>query len=478
MSMRVFIKKYKTLSLPLRSALWFTVCQFLQKGVSMITTPIFTRILSTEEYGRVNTFSSWTELTTILICLSVWRGLLNLYKEYEERDKALTSIFSLSMIISMIWLAVLVLGYPFFINVLQLSKELYSSLILYGISQNIIVAWTVRKQYDYDYKPIIIITLTNTIFSSVGGALAVLLIDQTAECRIAPQIICYTLTALGILLISFKKYGLQINKKIWHFCMKFAIPLIPHYLSEVVLNSSDKIMINSMCGPSEVALYSIAYSVGSLILLITSAINSAFAPYQYQEIKKEEYKKLAKNTNIIILFIAICCSFIIMFSSEIVLIFGGEKYIDCISIIIPIAIGVYFNYVFQIFARVQEYFEQKSTIVIASVACAIMNLLLNYIFIPIYGYGAAAYTTLFCYFAFCFLHYVFYRKACKKNIGVEIYDIKGLAIISAMLGISSFVIYYINQILVLKYIVLFVVLVFMLIFRKKIIEFAKNIKKG
>ena len=42
--------KYRSLSVQAKAALWFTICSFLQKGISFITVPIFTRLMSTEEY--------------------------------------------------------------------------------------------------------------------------------------------------------------------------------------------------------------------------------------------------------------------------------------------------------------------------------------------------------------------------------------------------------------------------------------------
>lgn len=174
-------------------------------------------------------------------------------------------------------------------------------------------------------------------------------------------------------------------------------------------------MINYLCGTSDVALYSIAYSAGSLINLITGAINSTFAPYQYQKIKAGEYELLAKRANQILLFVGVMLAGIMLFSREIVLVFGGVKYIDSVAVIIPICIGVYFNYMFQLFARVQEYYERKFTVVIPSILCAVLNLILNYIFIKLCGYQAAAYTTFFCllhYFAL--FHYLFYKKVCTE----------------------------------------------------------------
>ena len=235
-------------------------------------------------------------------------------------------------------------------------------------------------------------------------------------------------------------------------------------------------MINYLCGTSDVALYSIAYSAGSLINLITGAINSTFAPYQYQKIKAGEYELLAKRANQILLFVGVMLAGIMLFSREIVLVFGGTKYIDSVGVIIPICIGVYFNYMFQLFARVQEYYERKFTVVIPSILCAVLNLILNYIFIKLCGYQAAAYTTFFCYALFCFIHYLFYKKVCTEILnGTQLYDVKGLLAISVGVVVSGVVITFINKFLWLKYTILIVTLIALIINRKRVFRALKTV---
>ena len=64
------IKKYKSLPVQIKASFWFLICSFLQKGISMITTPIFTRLLSTSEYGEFNVFNSWYSIAFIFVSLS------------------------------------------------------------------------------------------------------------------------------------------------------------------------------------------------------------------------------------------------------------------------------------------------------------------------------------------------------------------------------------------------------------------------
>ena len=104
-------------------------------------------------------------------------------------------------------------------------------------------------------------------------------------------------------------------KKYWLYALNFNLPLIPHYLSQSVLNQSDRIMINSMVGMGEAAIYSVAYSISTLMVLVTSAINSSFIPYTYKCIRDKKYTELGNITKqyglfLQLLFQFISCSYI------------------------------------------------------------------------------------------------------------------------------------------------------------------------
>ncbi len=446
------LKGYQKLSLPARAAVWFGISQFLHRGISMLTTPFFTRLLPAEEYGLASTFVSWENILLILIAGSSYKGVLNLCARYNDRDKMLTGIMGYNITFSFLWALLFLLFNRWLKEITGFGNLLLVCLLLYCIFQNVISCWSIRMQYDYKYKESVTAAVVCTAFSSFAGLLSVVFISASAEAKIIPQVVISLMVGIVLMLTVFQKGGTYYDKETWKFLFCFCIPLMPHYLSEIVLQSSDRIMINHLCGASDVAIYSVAYSVGNLISMVTAAVNAAFAPYQFQRIKSQEYEVLARNTNRIMLFVAFCLCGIMMFGREIVLIFGGETYTDSVRLIMPICLGAFFNYVFQLFARVQEYFEQKHTIIFASMMCAVLNVILNSIFIAKYGYSAAAYTTFFCYFVFCFLHYLFYRMACRRHIKREIYDSRGLAVISALLLAAAMVIYFMAEFYVIKYV--------------------------
>ena len=471
------IGEYRALPLPLRAAVWFTIGQFLQKGIGVLTQPFIARMLSTEEYGRASTFSSWESIFLLLITLSSYKAVNNLCVKYGDRERVLSALMGYNLTVAAIWGLLLFLAMERVSNLTGLSYVLIICLYLLSMFTNVITCWAAVNQYGYSYRKVIAESLLYTFGTSFGALLAIAAVQKTAEAKIIPQVIFASVIGMVIITCAFRQNKTFCDMEVWKYSFCFCVPLLPHYLSEIVLMSSDRIMIDRMCGSSDVAVYSVAYTIGSLITMMTSAINSALAPYQYRKIKGKDYKALARSSDYCLIFIAFCLCCLMLFGKEAVLVIGGQKYVESISLIIPISLGVYFNYVFQFFARVQEYFEQKHTIVIASISCALLNIVLNYYFIGIYGYKAAAYTTFFCYFAFCFLHYLFYRMACRKFIGEEIYDIKGMVLVSVCLCATSVLVSLIKGMDILRYIVMASVLIVMIWKRNKIINIINSMRK-
>ena len=108
--------------------------------------------------------------------------------------------------------------------------------------------------------------------------------------------------------------------------------------------------------------------------------------------------------------------------------------------------------------------------------CAVLNLILNYIFINIFGYQAAAYTTFFCYLFFCFIHYLFYKKVCKELLdGIQIYDIKFILVLSIAVILSGFAIMAVNSILWLKYTFIGIAIVLAVVKRDTIKNYIKKV---
>ena len=96
--MKKIITKYKNLPEAVKASLWFTICSILQKGISFITVPIFTRMLSTEEYGVISLFGAWQNIITIFATLNLSYQIFNngMVKYENDQDGYTTAMLGLS----------------------------------------------------------------------------------------------------------------------------------------------------------------------------------------------------------------------------------------------------------------------------------------------------------------------------------------------------------------------------------------------
>lgn len=445
-----FRRKYASLSVQARATVWFVACSFMQRGITMITTPFFTRLMGLDEYGAVSTFMAWQQVLTLVCTLTLWKALMNLYVQRKDWERVLSAVTTLSVLSAVAWLVVCLFFLDQAAGLLGMSKMLTVCMFSLLVGQGAIDCWSLHQRYLFKYKKMIVVTLMLTALTAFAGLLGVAFVAPTAEMRVIPMAVVNLLIGLLLYGSIAVKGRCFFDKAAWGFALSFCIPLMPHYLSEFVLNSSDRLMINYMCGASDVALYGVAGSVAGLVGVLTSAINSSYAPYTYQKMSSGETAELAKTTNAVLLVVMAVLLLIEFFGFEIVWVFGGSKYAESAILIAPLCFGAYFSYLFQLFARIQEYYVKRLAIVLPSVLCAIANVALNLALIPMFGYQAAAWTTAASYFVFCLLHYLFYRRLCRLK-ETKAYDVMGILRISFLFIVLSMVVLFVGTWLPVKY---------------------------
>ena len=106
------------------------------------------------------------------------------------------------------------------------------------------------------------------------------------------------------------------------------------------------------------------------------------------------------------------------------------------------------------------YFERQKFMSVASIIAAILNVLLNYIFIRSFGYIAAGYTTVVCYLLYSIGHFIFCKKVCKEKIGhIELYDTKAILLISTMVLLASILFNFLYLLTFVRYILFVLIIV-------------------
>lgn len=474
---RKLLDKYKNISIQVRASFWFLISGFLSKGISVITTPIFTRILTTKEYGQFSVFNSWYGIVSVIVSLNLYCGVYSkgIVKFSDRRKEFISSIQGLCFTLVMVWTAVYLVTQQFWNRLFSLTTiQMLAMLAIIWLSAAF-QFWAVDQRVDFKYKTLVIVTLINTIVQPLLGIFLVLHSEDKVTARII-GILISDLFFLYFFAIQLKQGKKFFSKEFWKYALIFNIPLIPHYLSLTVLNSADRIMIANMIGDNEAGIYNLAYSISQIMTIFNTALLQTFEPWLYKKIKAKQIGDISGVVLASFILVAGVNILLMLFAPEVIAIFAPVEYREAIWVIPPIAMSVFFMYVYTFFAVFEFYYEKTMYTMLATFAGAVLNILLNGIFIKIFGYYATGYTTLVCYALFAVLHYICMKKMCHDYLDdVEPYDKRSMFFIMISFVISGFLILFTYQYLYVRYFIIIILVMIIFVKRKKILQVVMNI---
>lgn len=478
-----YLNRYKKLPIQVRASFWFLICAFLQKGISIITTPVFTRLLTTSEFGQYNVFNSWYHILSPIVCLNLYGGVYSqgIVKFEEDRHKFTSSLQGLATTLIVIWTIV-------YVSFSNLWNSLFSINTTQMICMFVIIwasssfsFWSMDQRVDFKYKNLVALTLVSSFFQPLASILFILISEDKVTARIVGVALIQLLSFGGTFVYHEIKGKAFFNKKYWLYGLKFNLPLLPHYLSLVALSSSDRIMISRMVGDAEAGIYSLAYSVSMVMTMFNQALLQTIEPWIYRKLKEGRSKDIVSVAYPMFIFIAAVNLLLIALAPEIIAIFAPDSYGEAIWSIPAVALSCYFMFLYTFFATFEFYYEKTSYIAIASIGGAVLNVVMNYIFISLFGYVAAAYTTLICYIVFSMMHYYFMRKICKKYLNnTSPYNVKIIVSISIFNIAVGFAIMATYRNYFVRYTIIGIALIGLFLLRKRITSFVKvlaNIRK-
>ena len=205
--MNKLVDKYLSMSIELKAGFWFLFCNLVQKGIQFITVPIFTRLLTTEQYGQYTLFQSWYSIISIFATLNLSAGVFNngMVKYEDRRDQYVSSMQGLTTCISML------LFIPLISIVILMgisNKYPYPVIILMFIEFMTYTAftfWSVRCRFEYLYRKLVIITVGFLLISTIISLLWVFYANNKGIARIESVLICNIVIGIVFYIYNFCK---------------------------------------------------------------------------------------------------------------------------------------------------------------------------------------------------------------------------------------------------------------------------------
>lgn len=405
------------------------ICSILVNGIAMFTAPIFTRLLSTADYGVFSVFMSWTGILSIVLGMQTHGSMNNGKIEFSEKKykQYCADIYNLSLVAFVIG-CIVVWGLESQLSdLLELPQELMILLVVNSLGSYVLSFITGYLTIEEKVVHSLVISVTYTLLTTI---LSIVLIYYCSIPGYKGRIWGYTLPHVFLIIYTFIYFNRFscINNTIENckFCLRLSLPLILHGLSGLVLNQSDRIMLLSLINESEAGIYSFCYTIALPVSIVYGALNSTWVPQYYIYMAQKKYEEIQVHyKRYMFLVVGITCGYILV-SPEFVKILSVKEYWSGIDTM-PLVIAAYFfNFLYLFPANYEFYLKNTKYIAVSSVVSAVCNIVLNYILIPKMGMFGAAIATIASFIIMFEMHDFVARYIIKDYIVKRSFYYKGI----------------------------------------------------
>jgi len=388
----------------LGNALIYTFGNIFNKAFSFLLFPLIVRIFSKEEVGAINMALVFIPFFTMLGTLQLDQGFARYYADDEYKllrkkvfSTSFISIVSFSFLISII--TILLKHKLTFLLFKDLKYQNFFSLTVLASFFNIINYFLLNVyKWQNRAKLFVLFSIVNSILIIVFIIILTFSLNLGVNAFGVSLFISYLLTSVISFFLLKNEIDLILDINLLKQILKFSLPLLPFALSIVVLNFTDRLMINHYLNLSQVAIYSIGSKIASILTLFLIGFQHAWGPYVYANFRREHVKKeFAKIFDLFTATVSLGLIIITLVSPYLILILATKDYLEAYKVVPLLLIGL-ISYSLLYFGVGISISEKTYFNLVGSIAGIISNIGLNILLIPKFKIIGAAIATSISYF--------------------------------------------------------------------------------
>ncbi len=429
------------------STAWYSIGNFVIRSISFLLLPLYSNLLSTEEFGNYALLISLYTIISVLYQSGMQNSLTKFYLENDDsayRKKVFSSVFNTIIIIGVL-ITCLSIIFSGSISQLILGSIQYRSLIelvfltLFAETLGYFILHLFKTKEEA--KKVVIYSLIAAIINLVLNIVFVYYYRLNVEGIFIAQLL--SSFVLFILLIPSLLSELQmlIDKLLLKKMFLFSLPFLIAGVFSSAVDVSDRFILNYFTNKSEVGIYSFSYKIAMVMNVFVISFRTAWIPHalnvyhskNYSEVFGNTFKKLLAVSFLIILVVPLISPF--LFKLKLFDVYLLSKNFESGLIILPyVLLGYLFNGVASFYSLYPFESSKSYYFLVTDLLAFLVNIILNFIFIPLLGMvGAALSTTLAFLSAAIFLFIISRRKI------VVFYPWKEIILIVLIAGIFLFI---------------------------------------
>lgn len=424
-------KKYLTL---FSDTAAFTISNFASKILVFLLIPLYTSVLTTEEYGVADLITNTVNVVYPILTLSVMEATLRFaFDKNVEKSEVLTN----SLVVIGLSEVIVLLSTPLVKYLSDDMAKYWGWFLIIYLGSNL---QQVLSQYTKGIgktKVFAISGVVQTMVVILSNILCLLVFNIGISGYLFSIIAGYFATCLYLVLAGkIRITSIHINMKLLRDMLKFSVPTIPTIVAWWVSTSADKYIIISYLGIAASGIYSVAYKIPSILTMFTTIFTSAWTLSAIQNVDKEDnaqfHTVIYKYFNIVNVLV---CSVLILMSKVLSRVLFGKNFFDAWHYVPLLLVAYVFSGLAGFMASSFRAAKNTKGLFVSTVIGALLNIILNFYFIKKFGNMGAAFTTMIGFAV------TFYIRICgvKKIIDIKIEIVKD-TIVYFLLIIQAFLI--------------------------------------
>lgn len=387
--------RYKTL---LSNTIIFGIGIFGSKLLVFLLMPLYTRVLTTADYGIVDLLVQTSNLLIPVVSAGISNAVIRfgLDKSVRKRD-----VFSTGLLTILCGFSLFLLLFPFADKIPFLSEHtifIYLYVLtscLRGLCSQFTKSLGLVRLYAFDS---ILSTLTIILFN----ILFLLVFKWGVMGYILSTILSDFLSSL-FLFFTVRLYKFvhltKIRKKTARAMLRYSIPLIPTTIFWWVTNVSDRYLVTYMLGSEANGLYAVSYKIPTIVILISGIFIDAWQISAVSETNRLERERFfTKVFSVYQAIVFLTASGLIAFCKVITKILVSEAFYPSWEYIPFLVMSTVFSCFVTFLGTVYMVEKCSSMTLVTTIIGAVINLALNIKYIPVFGVTGAAFATFFSYF--------------------------------------------------------------------------------
>ena len=416
------IKKLTSLRVPAKASLWYIISAGFARAIGALSVPVFTRLLSPEEFGVFSLYSSWLGIFTVLVTLEITGSVI--YRGFQrfegEKDEFASATLGLLGAIFVGFCALYFAFYGFVEAFIGLSTSISIFMFVEILGIEITSLYLAKAKFEYKYKVVSAINIISAILIPFSAIVLILLTKIRSEARIYASSILTLAIAVPLLIIILRKSDKLYSKEMWWYLIKRSIPLLPHYFAVSLILRAAEISIGRNYGTASLGQYSVAMSVGMILTVVTGGILSALTPWIMRKIREGGIDKVREFLLLLTRALSLLALLVLAAAPEILSILAAEGFRSALPSIYPLEIAAILSFISGAIISASAYYEKGAFSSLASISAAAVSVLLSFLVLPRTDYRLAGLFVLVSYLIMAlFSSFIFKRLSGGYPINIK-----------------------------------------------------------